>query len=233
MNIINRKKDQEYAKNSINLLSQPFGPANGRFSEVPRADSQFIAVLMKIITVIACILSSSVLASPPESSSSTKIIPSPRSPGYVRPPNKLPDEAVEALKSGVKFILFSLDPLIAFEAEKEKLKPEENHHGFKILGSTELVNPETKTTAIASLADAVRNFNGIAAGCFFPRHSLRVITAKGATYDFVTCFECYHIEVYLGEKRIGGAGIFGSQEQLDKILTAAKIPLPKPPEAGN
>ena len=85
----------------------------------------------------------------------------------MRPPNKLPDEAVEALKSGVKFILFSLDPPITFEAEREKLKPEQNHHGFKILGSTELVNAETKSNAITSLTDAVRDFNGNGAGCFF------------------------------------------------------------------
>lgn len=185
---------------------------------------------MKIFAVIACILVSSVLASPPENPSPAQIIQSPGSQGYVRPPNKLPDETVEALKSGVKFILFSLDPPITGEAEKENRKPEENHHGFKILGSTELVNAETKTSAIVSLTDAVSNFGGTGAGCFIPRHSLRVITSKGEIYDFVTCFECSQIEVYLGEKRIGGAGISGSQERLDEILTAAKIPLAKPPE---
>jgi hypothetical protein len=188
---------------------------------------------MKITTVIISILVSSVLASPPENPSSTQIIPRPGMPGNVRPPNKLPDEVVEALKSGVKFILFSLDPPITVEAEKEKLKPEENHHGFKILGSTELVNLDTKTNAIASLTDAVRDYNGTGAGCFFPRHSLRVITSKGATYDLVTCFECYQIEVYLGEKRIGGAGISGTQKRLDEILTVAKIPLAKPLHSEN
>lgn len=112
----------------------------------------------------------------------------------------------------------------------ETLKPEQKHHGFKILGSTELVNADTKNSAINSITDAVKNFNGTGAGCFFPRHSLRVVTSKRIIYDFVTCFHCVQIAVYSGEKQIGGAGIVGSQKPLDDILTAAKIPLAKPME---
>lgn len=163
-------------------------------------------------------------AAPPDAPS-PKAPPSKTNP--VRPPNKLPDEAAEALQSGVKFILFSLDPPMTRKEANEELKPEQKHHGFKILGSTELVTPETKGSAISTLTDAVKNSGGGSAMCFSPRHSLRAITSKGVIYDFVTCFHCDKIWIFSGEKRIGEATITGSQKPLDDILTAAKIPLAK------
>lgn len=112
----------------------------------------------------------------------------------------------------------------------EELKPEQKHHGFKTLGSIELVNAEAKNSAISTLTEAVKNSDGGSAMCFSPRHSLRAITSKGKIYDLVTCFECSQIVVYSGENRIGGAKITGTQKPLDEILTAAKIPLAKPME---
>ncbi len=143
-------------------------------------------------------------------------------------PKSLPAEAVAALKSGTKFILFSLDPPIVGAPEAPELKPEENHHGFKILGSVELVDAPSRASAIAAITNAVRNYNGNAAGCFEPRHSLRVITAAGVTYDFVACFECAGLQIYRGEEGLAGTGMTGSQKPLDDILTKAKIPLAKP-----
>jgi hypothetical protein len=168
---------------------------------------------------------------PPSSPSKSIVVPPPWK--LPQPPNKLPDEAVEALKSGVKFILFSLEPPITIEDDKEVLKPEQKHHGFKILGSTELVNAVTKDSAIASITEGVKKHTSEGSGCFLPRHSLRVTAANGKIYDFLTCFQCTKIEVYVGDKRIGGAGIVGSQKPLDDILTAAKIPLAKPMEGEN
>lgn len=179
--------------------------------------------------IAATLLFASIGFAAPPSAPSPKGPLSPANPNYVRPPNKLPDDAVEALKSGVKFILFSLEPLPPSE-EIETLKPEQKHHGFKILGSTEIVNAVTRDSAIASITEGVKKHTSEGSGCFLPRHSLRVTAANGKIYDFVTCFQCTKIEVYLGDKEIGGAGIVGSQKPLDDILTAAKIPLAKPME---
>jgi hypothetical protein len=179
--------------------------------------------------IAATLLFASIGFAAPPAAPSSKGHLSPANPNYVRPPNKLPDDAVEALKSGVKFILFSLEPFPPSE-EMETLKPEQKHYGFKILGSAELLNVDTKNSAIASITEAVKNFNGGSALCFSPRHSLRAISSKGKIYDFVTCFECRQIYVCSERKVIGRAGITGTQKPLDDILTAAKIPLAKPME---
>ena len=115
----------------------------------------------------------------------------------------------------------------------EDLKPEQKHHGFKILGSTELVNVETKNSAISTLTDAVRNSDGGSAMCFSPRHSLRAITSRGKIYHFVTCFHCNQIWIFSGETRIGEVKINGTQKPLDDILSAAQIPLAKPSNRKN
>lgn len=143
-------------------------------------------------------------------------------------PNSLPAEAVTAMKTGARFILFSLDPPSFGVPKTPELKPVESHHGFKILGSTELVDVTSRASAVAAITNAVRNYNGVAAGCFNPRHSLRVITATGVTYDFVACFECAGLQVYRGEEGLASAGLTGSQKGLDDLLTKANITLSKP-----
>jgi len=186
---------------------------------------------MKSFIAATLLLASFGVAAPPDSPSPKAPSP-PSKPNPVRPPNKLPDEAIEALKSAAKFILFSLEPFTPRE-EISRLKPEQKHHGFKILGSTELVNAETKNSAISTLTDAVKNSDGGgSAMCFSPRHSLRAVTSNGTIYDFVICFECSRLRIYSGEKRTALADVKGTQKPLDDILTAAKIPLAKAPEAS-
>ena len=164
---------------------------------------------MKSLVAVLCLLTAALPAAPVKS-------------------NNLPDEAVAAFKTGTKFVLFSLEPPITRDPEKPQLKPEEGHHGFAIFGSTELADAPSRASAVAAITDAVRGFDGLLALCFEPRHSLRVIAANGTTYDFVTCFECHQVYVYRGKKRIGTAGMTGSQKRLDDLLVAAKIPLAKP-----
>ncbi len=163
--------------------------------------------------------------------------------------NDLPAEAVAALNNGTKFVLFSLEPPITTITEPQlrpnmtdeqkqkelerfakelKLKPDEGHHGYKILGSTELADARSRASAVAAITEAVRGFDGAVADCFEPRHSLRVVTANGTTYDFVACFECRQVYVYRDRTRIGTAGMTGSQNRLDDLLIVGKVPLAKP-----
>ncbi len=62
--------------------------------------------------------------------------------------------------------------------------------------------------------------------CFSPRHGVRVIS-NGDTYDFVVCFECSQTRVYKdsAEEPIAYLYYKGSQQDWDKILSAANIPL--------
>ena len=85
--------------------------------------------------------------------------------------NKLPVEAVTALENGTKFILFSLEPPMSIDppqftpemTDDQKLKeverfrketnvdPDKGHHGYKILGSTELSDAPSRVSAIGVL----------------------------------------------------------------------------------
>ncbi len=62
--------------------------------------------------------------------------------------------------------------------------------------------------------------------CFNPRHGVRVIS-NGHTYDFVVCFECSQTSVYKdsAEEPIAFLYYKGSQDDWDKILSSANIPL--------
>jgi len=116
-----------------------------------------------------------------------------------------------------------LDPAIDAGVSKD---PHARLVHWRILGQTELLANQQRQTAITTLAEAIENFDGRVARCFEPRHALRVRAARG-TYDFVICFACNSVGVWQGEKRVVTAGITGTQEPLDRILTAAKVPLAK------
>ena len=67
-----------------------------------------------------------------------------------------------------------------------------------------------------------------------PRHSVAYRvgpTARPTTLSLV--FECHQVYVYRGRKRIGTAGMTGSQKRLDDLLAAAKIPLAKPASSND
>src|SRR5678815_3226080 len=102
---------------------------------------------MKVLFALLCLLT---VASPADTKKSNEL------PVAAVKPNQLPVEAATALKTGTKFVLFSLEPPISValpqitpdmtdqQKRKEeerylketKLDPEKSHHGYKILGST-------------------------------------------------------------------------------------------------
>ena len=139
--------------------------------------------------------------------------------------NTLPEEILAALAAPKKVTLFSLEPEIDHPPEGPQPKSDESHHGFKILGSTELTEEATRTAAIDAIKKAVAAFDGVMARCFEPRHSLRVLTGKGITYDLVVCFQCDQLRIYKGDKEIGSVGVTAPSKALDDLLVRAKVPL--------
>lgn len=159
--------------------------------------------------------------------------------------NKLPADATAALQHGSSFVLYSLLPEFApgvgfdddlFAPPEEKKKKDaskpvfERLHDFPILGRTNLVNVEDRNTVVASILDSMKAWNGIAAGCFHPRHALRV-THKDIVFDFVICFECFTIKLYRGGGLHGHVNVIGRPDKLDQILKNAGVLLPEPPSS--
>ena len=69
------------------------------------------------------------------------------------------------------------------------------------------------------------------AGCFRPRHGIRV-NLDGEPYDFVVCFECVQVIIYGGKaKKNDGFKVSRSPTVMfNKVLMDAKVKLPKQPK---
>ena len=135
---------------------------------------------------------------------------------------RLPKEAKAILDGAEKMELYSLDPA-GGPLKKDAAK--NGFHGWKVLGKTQLKEAKTRKSVMTAIHKGIpENFG--AAGCFHPRHGIRA-TLKDKTVDLVICFECGSMTVYNGEKVNVVYTSASPQPVLDKVLTAAKVPLPK------
>lgn len=134
---------------------------------------------------------------------------------------KIPEPALTALEKGDKFELFSLNPARTAE------KPPNEFHGWEILGSTKVDKADVRKKLVAALKKAAAENDGVAAGCFNPRHGIRIVHG-GKTIDVVICFECYSASVYIDDERKDSFLLTDSaQATFNKVLTDAKVKLPK------
>jgi hypothetical protein len=139
--------------------------------------------------------------------------------------NKLPDKVEEALDKAESFDLYSLDPM---RGKGDKV-PEDGFRGYKVLGKTTVKDADTRKKLVATLKKGIAENKGMVAACFNPRHGIRV-THDGNTYDLVICFECMSANVYARDKQDGSFLLTDSpQSAFNKVLTDAKVPLPKAP----
>jgi hypothetical protein len=124
-----------------------------------------------------------------------------------------------ALEKAEQFELFSLDP----KEDNEK----DGFHWYKILGRTTIKDADVRKKLVQTFGKGIDDFNGLPAKCFDPRHGIRV--RKGdKTYDFLICFHCHLIPIFLGDKQIDTWYTRGDPQALfDKVLKDAKVPLPK------
>lgn len=133
---------------------------------------------------------------------------------------KIPAPVLTALEKGDKFELYSLDPTPTTEI------PPDNFHDWAILGSTKVDKADVRKGLIAALKKAAAENDGIAAGCFNPRHGIRVVH-DGKTFDLVICFECLSVIVYIDDARKEAFLITNSAQALfNKVLADAKVKLP-------
>lgn len=129
----------------------------------------------------------------------------------------IPTDADAALESPHHFELISLQPT--------QDESENGFHGWQVLGKTIVERSETRRDLVAAFRKGVQENKGIAAGCFQPRHAIRVVRGE-TTIDFVICFECMNVGVFEGTKRGNGFHTTSSPQPLfDEVLTAADVTL--------
>lgn len=131
--------------------------------------------------------------------------------------NELPPDVVEAFRTPVAVILYSLEPWEQPADGDEKL------HGFKVLGQTEL-NRKQAAVAFGEMRSAVAGWDGSIAMCFDPRQALRT-TVGGHTYDLLLCCSCQQLHAYRDGGRIASLGVLGSPKILNGLLSAAGVRL--------
>lgn len=130
---------------------------------------------------------------------------------------EIPDLANEFLNKAEELTLFSLHP------DYWNDPPKNNFHGHEILGQTAIKDKDTLKKLIASFRKGHEENEGEAAKCFLPHHGIRIVR-DGKTVDFVVCFTCFQVCVYVDGKEGGRFLISRSpQAMFDKVLRDAKV----------
>jgi hypothetical protein len=126
----------------------------------------------------------------------------------------------EALEKADRLELYSLDP----EAEG---KGKDSFHGWKVLGKVDLKDGGRRDRVVKAVLRGMEEGRKMAM-CFDPRHGLRA-TRAGKTTDLVICFACSRTVVHApGKPGVTVSTSKAPQAVLDKVLTEAKVPLPRP-----
>ncbi len=135
--------------------------------------------------------------------------------------NKLSDRAKSILDKAEQLELWSLDP-------DPKARDKDGFHNWKVLGKT-VVTGEARKQLVSALEQGIAASDGVGAKCFDPRHGIRA-TADGKAVDLVICFECGWVYVYFDNDKQRSEVVVSTgkpQAVFDKVLTDAKVPLPK------
>ncbi|MGH8518006.1 MAG: hypothetical protein ACREUE_11155 [Panacagrimonas sp.] len=133
---------------------------------------------------------------------------------------EFPKELQTALEKGERFELLSIRP-----ARIEKTEGAFNFHGWEVIGRTFVRDAGMRKKLIASLRTGVEENSGIGAACFRPRHGIRV-TEKGKITDFIICFECYQMQVYVDDRPQKSILVTRTPEPVfNAALTSSKLPL--------
>jgi len=139
--------------------------------------------------------------------------------------DKVPEAAKNALRHGQSFELFSLSP-VRMEDKPSAEDASKRLHNWLILGKTEL-GEEAQSDIANALFRGVKGNDGMVAGCFNPRHGIRV-THDNKVFDFVICFECMQVDWFIDDEEQDGFLTTDSpQATFNRILKEADVPLPK------
>jgi hypothetical protein len=140
--------------------------------------------------------------------------------------HKIPDDAGAILQKAESFELISLHGIQPPEA------PQASYYGYLELGRKKVDNAEVRRALVDAFEKGVAEYKGDGAKCFNPRHGIRV-QYDGKTADFVICFECNQVRVYLaGDTGTVKSFLVSSSpaEVFNKVLKEAGITLPEPPK---
>jgi hypothetical protein len=94
--------------------------------------------------------------------------------------------------------LLRINPRALPEGNPERKK---ELHGYEVLSEVRIDSKEQRKEAAAFLGKTLHWDDLRMAGCFNPRHGLRVVSGR-RRLDFLICFECHRVMVFDGGKQI-------------------------------
>jgi hypothetical protein len=138
----------------------------------------------------------------------------------------IPAEFGKALAKAETLDLYSLDPSVPVK------KGDADFHRWKVLGKTAVTKVALAKLVAALKKGAAEANQNVSAGCFRPRHGIRV-QRDGKSYDFVICFECVVVMLYKDKEEKSDRGFHVSRTpagMFNTILKDAKVQLPAQPD---
>jgi hypothetical protein len=144
--------------------------------------------------------------------------------GPFRSPIPAPVET--AFEKADEVTLLSLDPDSAYGRIPEGTpKDAEQFHKSVVLGKTVVKDAAVQKALFDAFRAGVNDHDGSVAGCFIPRHGLRIKTGD-RTVDLVICFECAQVAVYENDKAVGQNVLISRSPRaaFNTALRDAKVP---------
>jgi hypothetical protein len=138
---------------------------------------------------------------------------------------KLPAKVMQQVAAARSWTVLSIDP-------KPRGASAGRFHGYDVLGSLPLSDPQPALTVIGELDHAVSKGGTEQLACeFAPRHGLEGRMPDGRTIEFLICYECGQFLIF-GESAPKGFLYFSGAEPgpLNELLAINRIPLPNQPK---
>lgn len=101
--------------------------------------------------------------------------------------DRLTPEMIQVLQNGKSMLVYSITP--------EETKKSPNYFGFELLGKTEVVNQSTRQM-IGRYIVQTTSPNSVTYCHFEPHHGVAAVSGKHRV-DYVICFHCKDILIYL------------------------------------
>jgi hypothetical protein len=125
-------------------------------------------------------------------------------------------------------VIYSLEPGNAAKREDKGACVGLCYYGWAVLGQTRISLRSLPVRQIKSWLDKPESDEQSL--CFEPRHGVRIVTAT-SVIDFVVCFECDAVEIYVDAKASGHAlSPSNVQVDWDRLLSKAGVRLAQPLE---
>jgi hypothetical protein len=99
-----------------------------------------------------------------------------------------------------QLILYSIDGRDYFPPEQPpETESDEEFHGYPVVGKVDISSLEDRRMLMEAYHRGVAESVDRVKQCFWPRHGIRTVE-DGKTADYVICFECLRVHVYVGDE---------------------------------